>query len=94
MEHYRKFCIEQFGDQFKHMPSSGGDDDGRKHWVMYSDTLKNYKNTLCLDPPADIWEPVEMRFHSQNFTFRNMNLYRLAVIYSYKAIMPLQFQNT
>ena len=50
--------------------------------------MKFYKEMFLEDPPDDIWEGTEERFDMKNFSYVNVNIYRLAVIYSLKNNNP------
>lgn len=41
-----------------------------------------------MSAPEHIWEDVESRFDAKNFTFKVINFYRLAAMYSIKAANP------
>lgn len=83
---YREFSKRIFGKEFLHSPSGGGSSEGKKFENIYQETLNFYKEVFMMDAPQHIWETVEQRFDMKNFSFRNVNFYRLAVLYSMKAI--------
>jgi len=55
---------------------------------MYQDTLDLYKLVFIDSPPDHIWQTVEDRFLPSNFAFKIVNFYRLATLYSLKAVNP------
>jgi hypothetical protein len=87
-QHYRATCDTLVEREFKHAPSSGGSSEGDKFKSIYADTLSFYRAIFLLDAPSDVWEPIDTRFDNKNFEFRNINLYRLAVVFSMKTINP------
>lgn len=87
-QHYRATYQTLIERDFKHSPSAGGSSEGKKFQNIYGDTLDFYKAVFLMDAPTDVWESVKQRFEMKNFEFRNINLYRLAVLYSMKVNNP------
>lgn len=87
-QHYRAMCRTLIEHDFKHSPSAGGGTEGQKFENIYDDTLSFYKAVFTIDAPADVWETTQQRFDMKNFSFRTVNLYRLAVLYSMKVANP------
>jgi hypothetical protein len=87
-QHYRATCKTLVEHDFKHSPSEGGQSEGQKFENIYGDTLSFYKSVFTIDAPVDVWESTQQRFDMKNFSFRTVNLYRLAVLYSMKVANP------
>mmetsp|Transcript_10629 Transcript_10629/g.12098 ORF Transcript_10629/g.12098 Transcript_10629/m.12098 type:complete len:453 (-) Transcript_10629:480-1838(-) len=87
-QHYKATYQTLIERDFKHSPSSGGSSEGKKFEKIYEDTLDFYKQVFMTDAPPDVWETTQQRFEMKNFEFRNINLYRLAVLYSMKVNNP------
>ena len=83
-QHYRATCKTLVEHDFKHSPSEGGKSEGQKFENIYEDTLSFYKSIFTVEAPPDVWETTQQRFDMKNFSFRTINLYRLAVLYSMK----------
>ena len=77
--HYRATWKTLIEKEFKHSPSEGGSSEGQKFEDIYEDTLSFYESVFTINPPADIWESTQQRFDMKNFSYRTVNLYRLAV---------------
>jgi uncharacterized protein (TIGR04222 family) len=50
-----EFCKDTLGRELHHYPSSGGDQEDRKHQDWYKETLQLYRTVFGTDPPPDIW---------------------------------------
>jgi hypothetical protein len=87
-QHYRATCQNILQREFKHTPSLGGSAESKKYEGVYEETLSFYKAVFLIDPPQDVWETPQQRFEMANFEFRNLNLFRLAVLYSMKVVNP------
>ena len=87
-QHYRATYQTLIERDFKHAPSSGGSSEGKKFEDIYLETLKFYKAMFLICPPDDVWETPQQRFEMRNFEYRNINLFRLAVLYSMKVANP------
>lgn len=93
-QHYRATCQTLLEKEFKHTPSLGGSSEGKKYEGVYEDTLSFYKAIFLSDPPQDVWETPQQRFEMKNFEYRNLNLFRLAILYSIKVANPNFLQNS
>lgn len=83
---YREFCKATYGRAFTHSPTAGGSSEGEKWEDIYGQTLEFYEEVFEEAAPEHIWEPSEERFDETNFNFKNINLYRLAVLYSMRTV--------
>lgn len=93
-QHYRATCQTLVEREFKHTPSLGGSAEGKKYENVYDETLSFYKEIFLVDPPSDVWETPQQRFEMKNFEYRNINLYRLAFLFSMKVANPNFLQMT
>ncbi len=82
---YRNDCFNLFGRLFKHLPALGGQEDGDKFNDIYKDTLEYYEAMFGYKPREDLWEPPEIRFSSELFSYSIVNLSRLATLSLYMA---------
>jgi len=87
-QHYRATCQTLLEKDFKHAPSPGGSSEGKRFEGIYQDTLDFYQEVFLVSAPEDVWESQKQRFKNKNFEYRNINLYRLAVLYSMKVANP------
>jgi uncharacterized protein (TIGR04222 family) len=60
--YWERFCRDLLKSPLHHEPTRGGPAEGQKHWAMYADTLRAYREAFGEDPPADLWPPAERRF--------------------------------
>jgi hypothetical protein len=72
--------------EFIHGPSAGGKEETKKFDELYISTLDFYKEVFMKNAPSHIWEDASKRFDKKNFSFTNVNFYRLAVLYSMKKV--------
>jgi hypothetical protein len=61
-DYWQRFCGELLGRPLHHEPSRGGADESRRHRMMYAQTLVAYREAFGVDPPDDVWPPLERRF--------------------------------
>lgn len=60
--YWEDFCGKVLGSPLHHGPTRGGSKEAVKHHDMYERTLASYREAFGEEPPADIWEPSEIRF--------------------------------
>mmetsp|Transcript_723 Transcript_723/g.851 ORF Transcript_723/g.851 Transcript_723/m.851 type:complete len:244 (+) Transcript_723:613-1344(+) len=86
--HYRTSMAKYLKRTFKHQPTLGGASEINLYDGMYASTIKFYKDVFRTHPPDEVWGSVEARFNPVKFTFRNVNLFRLAALLSINHIDP------
>lgn len=87
-QHYRFTCFTFLNKEFKHGPTAGGKTAGMLYDATYGSTTQLYKDIFQMDPPDDVWGSNDVRFDPKKFMFRNVNLFRLATLYSMKVCNP------
>ena len=87
-QHYRLTYQTFLERDFKYFDPNGYYHDTSNKGVFYSNSLSLYKAIFLIDTPGEVWETPENRFAPKNIEFMNINLYRLAVLYSLKVVSP------
>ena len=72
----------------RHLPAMGGKDDGEKFDNLYQETLDLYEKMFGYPPDPLMWEPSEIRFSSELFTYSMVNLNRVVCVQLYNAFHP------
>ena len=60
--YWQRFCGDVLRRPLHHEPSRGGAGELTKHREMYARTLDEYRRVFGMEPPLDIWPPVDVRF--------------------------------
>lgn len=78
--HYRKSMAKYLKKKFKHQPTLGGQAENEKWDECYNGTTHFYESLFGVHPPDEVWGSSQERFAPEKFMFRNVNLFRLAVM--------------
>ncbi len=73
--YWERLCRDLLGRPLHHSPTQGGAEESRKYRALYEQTLASYRSTFGVEPPADIWPPVDARFSKDHFVRINHAAY-------------------
>ncbi|CDW87490.1 UNKNOWN [Stylonychia lemnae] len=90
---YREDMFELYGRLLKHLPAMGGKEDSEKFDDLYQKTLDFYNDMYGYKPDPLMWEPSELRFSSELFTYSMVNLNRVISLSLYRAFNPLPIRD-
>lgn len=68
-------CKNTLSREIHHMPTKGGDSEGKKFDNYYTGTLKLYKEKFNCEAPSDIWPDNKKRFSDIHFQRVNTKKY-------------------
>jgi hypothetical protein len=71
------FCQGTIGKQIHHNPTKGGPEEAKKFNEYYTYLKNLYSLHFGSEPPADIWQPNDIRFSDTNFLRVNLKKYLL-----------------
>ncbi len=60
--YWRELCGGVLGRELHHEPTQGGLREAARFRAQYAGTLEAYREVFGIEPPADIWPSVELRF--------------------------------
>ena len=86
--HYRSSMIKYLKKHFKHEPTIGGKVQNDLFSDIYTSTLNFYESLFNCHPPDEVWGSSEVRFDPAKFSIRNINLFRMAVMYTVNYVSP------
>lgn len=86
--HYRMMWQQLMKRPFKHQPTAGGEAENTKWDDLYNNTISLYEQIFLTPPPDYAWGDSKARFDQKYFTYRNVNIYRMAILFAKKTIDP------
>jgi hypothetical protein len=78
---YVRFCMTVCKRVFYHIPYTG-ETTGQQDRSAYDLSLEFYRDVYLQEPPSMIWPPGSVRFQVTNFQHSQINLIRIAGLYT------------
>ena len=78
--YWEDFCPNVLKMNLHHHPSNGGNEESKKHYNWFLETLENYKTTFHQEPPQDIWKPTSNSPKKNKMPFSGKIILMLSLI--------------